>query len=108
MKKLKQEFDHQYEKLIYLAQLEFFKLAKLIHDLADSNKSKSFGIFTFYGELHNTHSCHCNMKKISIIAQKHAFSPNSEYTDYFGALNILYEMLDFFGTKRIVDSVLLF
>ena len=32
-KKLEKEFDHQYEKRIYLAQIEFGKLGKLLHDL---------------------------------------------------------------------------
>ena len=32
-KNLKKEFDHQYEKRIYLAQIEFGKLGKLLHDL---------------------------------------------------------------------------
>ena len=39
------------------------------------------------------------------LLKKHAFPPNSEYTDYYGAINILHDILDFFGTKSIVDSV---
>ena len=35
---------------------------------------------------------------------KHAFPPNSQYTDYYGARNIIYDMLEFFGTERNVDS----
>ena len=35
---------------------------------------------------------------------KHAFPPNSQYTDYYGAIGILHDMLEFFGTERNVDS----
>ena len=35
---------------------------------------------------------------------KHAFPPKSQYTDYYGAINILHDMLEFFGTERNVDS----
>ena len=43
-------------------------------------------------------------KQFQSLLKKHAFPSKSEYTDYYGARNILHGMLDFFGTKRIVDS----
>ena len=47
-------------------------------------------------------------KTFKSLLKKHAFPPNSEYTDYYGASNILHDILDFFGTKSIVDSVKLY
>ena len=67
------------------------------------------------GELYKvnlpTLNCHIHVtakttrKTFQSLLIKHAFPPNSEYTDYYGAMNILHDMLDFFGTTRIVDSV---
>ena len=42
-------------------------------------------------------------KEFQSLLKKHAFPPDSEYTDYYGARNIIHGMLVFFGTKRIVD-----
>ena len=42
-------------------------------------------------------------KEFHRLLKKEAYPANSEYTDYYGARNVLIGILTFFGTESFVD-----